>query len=308
MKENTLLFYEQVVQTALLRIVRSMDDALDLTELAHGAALSPLHFHRIFRGMLGETPLELHRRLRLERAAWRLSTGRERVTTIAFEAGYETHEAFTRAFRDAYGASPREFRERARTPPRSGDPIRACELAAACGVHFRDPPDPELRCTLQPGEHTMKVDIETLPERRVAAVAHVGPYDKISAAFARLGEIAERAGLLSHPGLAMVAVYQDDPESKPEAELRSEAGLVVPDGIALPSELHELRLTAGRYARTTHLGPYAGLGDAWQNFCGPWLAHSGHRAGTGPSFELYRNTPMNAQPSELVTDLYMPIV
>ena len=43
---------------------------LDLDELASEAALSPFHFHRVFRGMTGETPLELHRRLRLERAAW----------------------------------------------------------------------------------------------------------------------------------------------------------------------------------------------------------------------------------------------
>jgi AraC family transcriptional regulator len=66
-------------------------------------------------------------------------------------------------------------------------------------------------------------------------------------------------------------------------------------------------LPAGRYARTTHLGSYAGLGDAWTNFCGPWLTQSGERAGNGAMFEVYRNTPMNVPQSELVTDLYMSI-
>ena len=287
-----------------------MDEALDLAELAElaeRAALSPLHFHRIFRGMLGETPLELHRRLRLERAAWRLRTAGARVTHVAFEAGYETHESFTRAFRDAYGTSPSEFRERAQVPCTPRDQTRLFDLAAPSAVHFRDPPEPALRWIINRGEMTMKVDIEALAEQRVAALSHVGPYNTISAAFARLGAIAGPAGLFGQPGAAMVAIYHDDPETKPAAELRSEAGIVVAARTTLPEALHEVRLPAGRYARTVHQGPYEGLGDAWANFLGRWLAQSGHRVGNGAMFELYRNSPMDTQPSELVTDLYLSV-
>jgi DNA gyrase inhibitor GyrI len=41
---------------------------------------------------------------------------------------------------------------------------------------------------------------------------------------------------------------------------------------------------------------------------GRWLAQSGHRIGSGAMFELYRNSPMDAKPSDLVTDLYLSIV
>ena len=99
MKPDTKSFYVAAVRRAIDRIVSSLDDALDLQSLAREAALSPFHFHRVFRGMVGETPLELHRRLRMERAADRLLGGGETVTAVAFDAGYETHEAFTRAFR-----------------------------------------------------------------------------------------------------------------------------------------------------------------------------------------------------------------
>ena len=99
MKRETQSFYALAVQNAVARVVSSLDQALDLEGLARGAALSPLHFHRIFRGMVGETPLELHRRLRMERAARRLGSSETSVTTIAFDAGYDSHEAFTRAFR-----------------------------------------------------------------------------------------------------------------------------------------------------------------------------------------------------------------
>jgi AraC family transcriptional regulator len=153
----------------------------------------------------------------------------------------------------------------------------------------------------------MNVAIETLPERRVAAVSHVGPYNTISAAFDRLGAIAGPAGLFAQPGAAMVAIYHDDPKTTPAAELRSEAGIVVPATIVLPAGLRELRLPAGRYARTTHLGPYEGLGDAWAGLLGRWLAQSGHRLGPGGTYELYRNSPMDTPPSGLVTELYLSI-
>src|SRR6188474_3105749 len=111
MKPETRSFYELAVQRAVEQIVADLDRALDLQTLARGAALSSFHFHRVFRGAIGETPLELQRRLRLERAALQLRDGDEAVTAIAFAAGYETHESFTRAFRAHYVCSPSEFRQ-----------------------------------------------------------------------------------------------------------------------------------------------------------------------------------------------------
>lgn len=135
----------------------------------------------------------------------------------------------------------------------------------------------------------MDVTIETKPELRVATVQHVGPYAHISDAFARLGGLAGPAGLLRYPEAAMVAIYHDDPESTPPAELRSDAGVVVPAGVELPTGLVERRIAGGRYARVTHTGPYTHLGDAWARFLGQWLPNSGHRVGQGSSYELYRN-------------------
>ena len=153
----------------------------------------------------------------------------------------------------------------------------------------------------------MNVTIENMPERRVATVHHVGPYNRISDAFQRLGAIAGPAGLLQLPDAAMLAIYYDDPETTPAAELQSDAGITVPNGVSLPEGLVEKRLPAGRYARATHLGPYTKLGDAWSRLMGEWLPRSGNRVGDGSSYEVYRNTPMNAAPDELRTDLYLPL-
>ena len=154
----------------------------------------------------------------------------------------------------------------------------------------------------------MQIEIQDMPEMRVAAVRHIGPYNTISEAFARLGELAGPAGLIGEPPPTMLAIYHDDPEATPQAELRSEAAIVVPEGRPLPPELTELRIPAGRYARATHVGPYTLLGDAWARLMGEWLVQSEHRVGSAMSYEIYRNTPLTAAPSELRTDLYLPIV
>ncbi|RKG56473.1 AraC family transcriptional regulator [Corallococcus sp. AB011P] len=307
MKAATQSFYAAAVQRTVDRIVHQLDEALDLTALAKEAALSPFHFHRVFRGMVGETPLELHRRLRMERAALQLLQGDEGVTAIAFEAGYDTHEAFTRAFRAAYGVPPSEFR---RSPAGAGqDCVRPRQtwLTSRSGIHFQPEAPRNAWAFPIPGGHTMDVVLKELPALRLATVPHVGAYSRISEAFQKLGQLAGAAGLLRHAGGTMLAVYHDEPESTPQDQLRSEAAVVIPDDAVLPEVLGERRLPAGRYASTVHVGPYTELGDAWARLMGQWLPDSGHRVGEGVSFEIYRNNPMQVPPAELRTELYVPL-
>jgi AraC family transcriptional regulator len=307
-KPDTRTFYEAAVLRAVERVARNLDEALDLDALAREAALSPFHFHRVFRGLVGETPLELHRRLRMERAAERLWTTSIGVTEIAFGAGYQTHEAFTRAFRHCYGASPSAFRRRAAQQGRAchgGPPV---EIAARCGLHVRSGRvDLRALTLVSPGDTVMDVVIETLPSRRLATVRHVGPYPEIAQAFHRLGQAAMESGLYQHAQPAMLALYHDDPETTPASELRSDAALVVSEEAPLPKGVTEARLPAGRYAKVTHRGSYAGLGDAWARFMGEWLPASGHRVGQGPSYEVYVNDPRTTPTEALQTDLYLPL-
>src|SRR5262245_62021946 len=212
MKPETRSFYANAVQRAIEDIAAHLDAAADLRALADLACLSPFHFHRVFRGMTGETPLELRRRLCLERAAWSLARNGQPVTDVAFDAGYETHEAFTRAFRAAYGTPPSGFKQRKH---------KRIELAATCGVHYDAGGRVPVFIPRDSGGQAMDVEIKDMPTLRVGTVHHVGPYNQIPQAFERLGQIAGAVGLLEQPGTMMVALYHDDPESTPVDELRS---------------------------------------------------------------------------------------
>ena len=87
------------------------DERLDRARLAAVAGFSVPHLHRLWRAHTGENMATYVRRLRLKRAALKLRMGAVDLTEVALYAGYETHTAFTRAFKQQYGLSPSQFRD-----------------------------------------------------------------------------------------------------------------------------------------------------------------------------------------------------
>lgn len=88
-----------------------MDEPLTREALADVAGFSIPHFHRVFTAQLGENIASYVRRMRLERAGRKLRMGAVDITQVALAAGYDTHTAFSRAFKQQYGLSPSEFRQ-----------------------------------------------------------------------------------------------------------------------------------------------------------------------------------------------------
>ena len=309
MKSSTRSYYREAVARAVETIVHGLDAALDLEQLAREAATSPFHFHRIFRGLLGETPLELHRRLRLERAAWALVTTDDAVSRIAYDAGYETHASFTRAFRNAFERSPQQFRSGAEAGDDeslcgSGGSPR-CVITARSRVHMTEDGVSWPGFSTETGGSAMKVELRQMDAMRIATVEHRGAYHKISEAFARLGQLAGPAGLFG-PDTRTLGLYYDDPESTAEADLRSEAAVSVSATADVPEGLNEKSIPAGTYAVALHEGSYQNLGDTWSKLMGGWLPESEYRI-AGVPFECYLNMPGSVPDEELRTELYIPV-
>jgi AraC family transcriptional regulator len=108
-------------------VLDSLDEERDASGLARHAYRSRTQFFRVFRAMIEETPVAMRRRLLLERAAWQLSRTRLSVTEIGFNANYGSLEAFTRAFRKAFGVSPSLYRRMGAT---------FTQIHAASGIHY----------------------------------------------------------------------------------------------------------------------------------------------------------------------------
>ncbi|HVY56810.1 MAG TPA: AraC family transcriptional regulator [Xanthobacteraceae bacterium] len=101
---------ERRVTDALRRIEACAHEPLSLAGLAREAAMSPYHFLRIFRDVVGMTPHQYLLRTRLHRAAVRLRDSGDSVSTIAYDAGFNDLSTFNRRFQRVMGTSPGAYR------------------------------------------------------------------------------------------------------------------------------------------------------------------------------------------------------
>ena len=104
----------------------------------------------------------------------------------------------------------------------------------------------------------------------------------------------------------MIAVYFDSPELTPEHDLHSAAGVELLGDRTTPEGMTELVIDGGTWARYQHVGPYSGLGDAWNKFS-KWLVTEGFEFGMEPAYEVYVNDCTKVRPEEVLTDLYINI-
>ncbi len=106
------------LEAVLAYIERRLFAPLSVGELAEVAGLSPFHFSRMFTARVGESVMAHVRRQRMLRAAARLGdnpgaavdAGAPALIDLAFDCGFESQEAFTRAFKQVFGVTPGRFR------------------------------------------------------------------------------------------------------------------------------------------------------------------------------------------------------
>jgi len=282
MREQTIESHRERVLRAQIYLQSRLDERINLDQLASVACFSPYHFHRIFRGITGETLMDHIRRLRLERAAQRLKSTDHPVTEIAFEAGYETHEAFTRAFRAMFGDSPTGFRESRAVAPDSTPHL---------------PPS-------QP--QTIDVRIERVPPMRVAFLRHVGPYAEVGAAWTTLMSWVGAHGLFG-PATRAVGIMHDDPDITAPEKLRYDAAVTIARDAASEGAIGIQDVPGGEYAIARHRGPYHLISATFARLCGEWLPESGRELASAPALEFYLNTPQATKPEDLLTDACLPL-
>ena len=151
-----------------------------------------------------------------------------------------------------------------------------------------------------------EIEIRQAPPLTVAGIPHRGPYMEIGRAFDQLHNVITTRGLYG-PGQHNVAVYFDEASITPPEKCRSLAGRSVGPETPIEPPLERLELAGGEHAVLRHRGPYAELGAAYDWLFGVWLPGSGREAADRPCYEIYINTPMDAAPKDLITDIYLPL-
>lgn len=247
----------------------------DLAALCH---FSSYHFHRVYSAVAGETVAATARRVRLAQAARLLEQGRQSITQVGLEVGYESPQAFARAFGKFTGQSPRSFQRamhRVALDQAKGSPTEGCCEAPAVHVVER-------------------------PAQRLHALRHHGPPATIPHTQRRL-YLQCGTHAVERLGASFGA-----PDDSAHFRYYAAAALAQPcpvDG----GGLELLEIPAGRYARHTLVGPYARIDAAITAIYSRWLPGSGYEPDDRPVLEHYLNSPRNVAPAELHTDLLIPI-
>jgi AraC family transcriptional regulator len=219
------------------------------------------------------------------------------VTFIAFDAGYETLEAFSRAFKAAFGVSPSGFRSRRRAPGPAPAPSR---------IHYSEARRLKDFKTLRSGGKTMQVAIKTLEPLRVAFLRHVGPYSDVGGTWDQLLATLGKDGWLGGDTM-FLGICHDDPEVTPPGKIRYDACASVDERFVPAGDVGVQVVAGGEYAVTTHIGPYNEVGGTYAKLLGQWLPRSGRELRSSPCFEVYLNDPHGTEPEDLITDLYAPL-
>ncbi|CAA0121245.1 Regulatory protein SoxS [BD1-7 clade bacterium] len=286
MKTTTATHYERRFERVIDHIYAHLDQPLDLLELADIACVSPYHWHRMYRGLYGETPAQTVKRLRLQRAAKSLVKTPLPVKVIAAKAGYSTIQAFNRAFSASFGITPTAYRHRAQEDP--FDTIHSIQSST--------------------GNTMNNIEIRQIQDFHVAGIPHQGDYMNIGHSFEKFYGWAASHQLLEQLAQS-IGIYYEDPASTPVAELRSLAGARFqqwPDNID-DTGLTVEHIQAGDYAVMRHTGSYATLEDSYNWLYREWLPQSGREPADAPPFEEYINNPREVAPNALITDIYIPL-
>jgi AraC family transcriptional regulator len=275
--------YEQRLLRAEQLLEQRLDDQITPAELASAASFSLHHFHRIFRAQLGESVLQRVRRLRLERAARQVRDSDARLIELALEAGYESHEAFTRAFTEHFGVLPSEYR---------------MQPVAHRGL------DDDTQRAAPPSIPITVRELDAVP---VAFIRHHGSYADVGETWQKLVAWASSAGLFQGDFRVLYGICPDDTDVTPEQHLRFDAAVALSQPLTAAAGIGTTVVPAGTYAIGVHEGSYERLRETYVEVVGRWFPSSGYELAPEPVIEHYLNDPMCTPEHELRTEVRVRI-
>ncbi len=276
------LDYVDRINRAVDHVTRNLAEPLRLEEVARAACFSPYHFHRIFRGLMGETLAAFVRRLRLERSAYLLSHRKDAaLTDIAHACGFSSSSDFSRSFRAHYGMPPSLFNAEVFRSPRR----------EAMQESVTPPGERHRLKRLSPRENPdrFQVRLRDLGPRRVAYIRVTRAYaGGVTEAAARLVAWAEARGLADGQWLG----YQwDDPEIVAPDKCRYDVGLEVPSRTPGDGEVSLTEFAPMRVAEIEVRGPIDLELRAIHWLYLGWLPDSGYAPAHEPAFEAWIGRP-----------------
>lgn len=280
--------YTRRFEYTLAYIDANLEGNLSVGALSQIANFSKFHFHRQFVAYVGVPVARYVQLVRLRRAAHRLAS-REPCSVLqaAFDAGFDSPEAFSRAFKRSFGVAPGEFRQHPKWQVWSANFIV-----------------PYLSKKLN-----MQVRVVDFPCTRVAALEHCGPIGLINESARKFTDWREQRGQSDLLSSRTFAIPHSNPDTTPGDEFRCDICAEI-DALVAPNALgvRELVIPGGRCAVVRHIGSTDHIGETIYPIYRDWLPGSGEELRDHPLFFHYVSIFPDIPREQWQTDIYIPLM
>ena len=281
-------YHEERIKRVCDYINNHLDEDMSLEKLSIVAICSKYHFHRIFKSFMGLSTIQFVLLARMKRASFRLAFEPEKsIIDIAYEANFESPEAFSRAFRRIFKQSPSQFRNNPEwqswhSKYESGPPIV--------------------------GENIVDIKVINFEEKKVVLIEHKGDPKLVFDTTAKFIAWRKETGLSPIKKSDTFGIPYNDPNDTPSAEYRFDIcgthnGEVPDNQYGAKSGV----IPSGRCAVAQHKGSHDKISDTVYYLYQTWLPDSGEELRDFPCFFHYLNFVHEVDECELVTDIYLPI-
>jgi AraC family transcriptional regulator len=254
---------ESALVRAVWYIESHLTEAVSLGEIAAVAGISKYHLARSFAFAVSQAPLGYSRARRLSLAATALQGGARDILSVALDAGYASHEAFTRAFRDHFGLTPEAVRSGvAFDLTLLKEPIIMAESKSASLAKPRIEQRGAFAAAGLSRRYAMH-ERGKIPSQWESFVPHIG----------------------SIPGQNGMTAYGICYNSDEDGNMDYMCAVEVTDAGRVPTELQTLKIPVAKYAVFTHGGHVSAINATWGAIFADGLA--GQALAEGPMFERY---------------------
>ncbi|TGK52600.1 AraC family transcriptional regulator [Leptospira bouyouniensis] len=273
------------------QIEEQLDKEFGLNQIAFLTGYSDWHFHRFFKTIQKENIKSYIKRLRLEKAAYELKITNFPILEIGMEAGFASHEAFTKAFKRVIGCTPSEFRKKHQKK------ISNVNLS---------------KLDLPIGLTKFSFQKKKISSFSILYIRHIGGYDLLPGPLPNSKEMIQLTSLLKkwnelNNDHKWIGISQDDPEVTPNQKIRFDLGFTIgeshPD---LPNEFGKQTILGGTYLQVRYTGVYENLPNIYNWILNHYCIASKLKLKNKPPWECYLN-PFEKDPKKRITDIYIPL-
>ncbi len=283
------------IQNRLQKVLRfievSLDETLSVEELSKVAGISRFHFHRQFSACMGISMKRYIQQLRLHKAAYLLAFRKHKsVLEIALDCGFESGEAFARAFKKQYQLTPSHFRDETDWETLTNDTPFSSTVRSIPMNNQNELP---------------KVNVVERDAIETFVMVHRGSPNKIMQTLQQFIAWRKKAGLSPDRHATFNFLY-DDPEAVSEEKFRMDIAVAAnKSSVTLPQNMKAIQIPAGRYAQIQHRGDENSLRENVRYLYRNWLLQGDEEAGDFPLVFHRRSVFPDVDPSSVETDIYL---